>query len=349
MTINFLEPKLCAYCNGEFTPKRKNQTYCKETCKTYASQVRTGRRSEYRPPPVIGALTIETQNELKQKVDTMRAELESKREIHEGINEYPRWHYPAELKGQPQSVKKEYNKNLTDEINLLNITITETLFNITPVNTKDTLRKPSEINKNKKYKPVYDFIKFCDEGNTTATQLTGLGVLPYPFIFYLYTDYHIINNDYHFDNEEAHVFLGLIACKMCEAFNPKILFLGHNKGNYDYVLKYLERKNKENIFFIESENRAEIEKAIKESDVTFLFILNALHFPIDYDFVKNLQQINNKLSVFVSSEKPIQSFIKNADVAIKPNDEKIINYSYNGDMSFNLNTGSETPLFFTEY
>lgn len=344
MNINFLEPKTCAYCTAEFTPKRKNQIYCKETCKTYASQVRTGRRSDYRPPPVIGALPVETQNELKKMVDTMRAELDIKIDIHTNIFEYR--DYPEEMQHEPNNVKNEYSKKLVEEINYLNRSITETLFKIAPGLTENVLTKPSEVSKKKKYDATIDFRKFRDVGLYGATDVTGLGLLPYPFIIYFHTTK---KGESEYDREIFYSYFPNLVHNFSRHLNTKTLFIAHQTGDYDVLLKKLDNKNIDDVFFIEVENRAEIEKTIKNNSVDILFVLDADFYPIDYAFLKNLQQINNKICIIASSERTIHTIEKGSNLTINPNDNNTADHSYNGNFCITTKTGSKIPLFFDTY
>lgn len=342
-----IENSICEYCSEEFTPKRKGQRFCKPTCRVYSSQVRTGRKIQYMTAEKIAGLSEApklTQNELKKKVDTMRAEIDIKIEIHTNIFEYR--DYPEEMQHEPNNVKDEYSKKLIEEINYLNRSITETLYKIAPGLTENVLTKPSEISKKKKYDVTIDFRKFRDVGLYGATDVTGLGLLPYPFIIYFNSDNKEMNE---YDREIFYSYFPNLVHNFSRHLNAKALFVAHKTGDYDALLKKLDSKNLDNVFFIEVENRAEIEKTIKNNSVDILFVLDADYYPIDYAFLKNLQQINNKLCIIVSSENAIQTIAKGASLTMNINDKKIQDYNYNGIFCIKNKKGSEIPLFFDTY
>lgn len=333
MEINVLETKVCPYCKSEFKPNRHNQIYCKETCKVYASQVRQGRKTQYTavatlaPPPVISL------DELKAEINALRIVLDDKvNEFDELIN-FGIWRSGL-------GDKKEYLANLANEINSTNSNLSNRLGMLIPSNTENEPLKVGEMKESSKYNPIYDFTKFRCTTDGKHTNLAGLGKLKQPFIFYLFTD---AQGREDFDRNDRHKFISNLASEFIKYLNSSILIIGNENSDYEHFITHISSIQSEHIFFIKSERRKDIEIAITQNPTEFLIILDAELQHIDFEFLRNLQRLNNRLSIIVTSEPKINTLFEKSNIAINPNNEATRNHD---SEPFGIETKNKLPLYF---
>jgi hypothetical protein len=295
----------CVYCGKSFEANRKTARYCSDTCKTYASQEKTGRR-EKKGETVSGiAVDIESLKSELADLEVERIDLESQ------IKEKCRIEH---------GYYNLFDKNGELGILPLRMQLFNTLRNIHSIYS-ELIDSGSRFNLTgySQNIPLYPF-DFHD-----IYPLNALYRATYPFIGY------VCRGDKKGNTNLLLRFAGVLTLR----FEFKVLYVveslkkfnaGFPANNDDDCFAFTIADEHFKVKTIK--DRMDIEKTVKESPFDFL-LLDAENINIDYDFLHSLQVIAPNMSIICTTIKPVLTIIDEADYVAKitENDDGYTSFS----------------------
>jgi len=316
--------KNCEYCGKPFQANRSTAKYCGSTCKTYASQERTGRRD---PAQVSGLETptsptaiknreaqiLKVQNALDQmakRKDAVSATIGEKGQQVKKLYQEKRSgdHSPPELEqidGQIQSIKAEIKKLELqfDRLLFAEMRLKRERFDLFLPNAIQREQfKGKDLRMFAEYRVKYPFNDL-----KTDTNLHAFGNAPQPFICYMCEG----NTTGEQDSLYLVEVLAGIAAELLKFIQTEILFIIDrqmmNRHFEEAILK--NNLDTEQVTLKFAGTRAEIETVLQKEHFEFVFFPDLSVFNLDYDFLMGLLKNHPRTSIFCASEKPLKDFL----------------------------------------
>ena len=316
--------KNCEHCHKPFRAHRITAKYCSSTCKTYASQERTGRKEPARIAgleSVAGPASQADREERKKQVEQALDRIAHKKEgLAASITDNEKQAYalsqeihnpdlPPEqveqlrrqkdsIEGKTEALKRQYDLLLFEEIKVQR----ERYDLLLSDSWSRGELKGKDIALFAKYRVRYPFQKTYGNIN-----LAALGNPAQPFICYFCEGSNAVDDNLYY---LVDVLAG-VAAELLEYLNPKILFVIDrqmmNRHFEEAILKHNLTSDLITLKF--AENRAEIEAALEKEYFEFVFFPDLSVFNLDYDFLISLLKKHPRTSIFCASEKPLRDFI----------------------------------------
>ncbi len=316
-------PQICNYCQKSFTANRTSARYCSGTCKTYASQERTGRRKtisiqnvpenlENRESKIAG-FEAELQR-LPMVKKQIEQELEAtEKQISNLKNQLKAFtvnlEQETELLNQVESTKKKIPKLKTrlDGLVFEEARIKQEIFDLRlPKMWNDGRVNGKEIALFSENRVRYNF-----ENLERPFNLRALGNPVRPFILYICEG----------DDEYAGHLVSVMDMvgEVAKCTDAKILICIDRQMMARNFEKYLKENSldRESITLAFVENRAEIEAVFEEGKYEFIVFPDLSIFNLDYDFLLSLIKKHPRTSIFCASEKPMKDFLQHNRLNIR--------------------------------
>ena len=308
----------CAYCGETFLALRATAKYCCSTCKTYASQVRTGRKvlqpvhdNSGLPSPEQEATQKKHKQQVQENLDAVTTQRKAifelvqelqesekvlRNEIRSNLSEpmqLERLNLQAgQLQKQIGQLKHQHDCLLYDELKLkqerLDLHFVDT-WNRGEI-------KGSDLPTFAEYRVRYPFQEMFHYFN-----LAALGNPPQPFICYFCEGdpLYLVN-----------VLIG-VAEELLTHIKGKTLFIiDRQMMNQYFEQSILKHKLESDLITLKfADNRSEIEAFLQKEYFEFVFFPDLSAFNLDYDFLMSLLKAHPKTSIFCASEKPLRDFL----------------------------------------
>lgn len=270
--------KKCFYCEKPFEAQRETARYCSDTCKTYASQERTGKRI--------------------------------KKESDDSI------HNNDDLFNQYKSLEKEcidlysLRDNYQDSDDKFKIekkifVVQKSLFNVCTNLFNNGFS--GQLKYNEKHIPVFPF----DYDDLNPIHI--LGRPTHPFIAYIYHGSSMGNTNLML--RMASNLIDKFDFKIVYFTESLKKFNAGQVDDDDFVST---KTDLEKMTLKIVKNRDDVESFLKKQDVNFDFaFFDTDKMNLDYDFLEGLQQTYFNLAIICATLKPIQCIIKKADHILK--------------------------------
>jgi len=309
--------KTCLYCGKPFQANRTTAKYCGNTCKTYASLQRTGRRAfpaPIEPETPIGERPDPTQalQELNAAIQKNEQQINRIRKQRADLKEEDTQLSNRIRKGEMEAPELEAARQRREKIQALTEALAlkhdQTLFYGARLKkARHDLFFPDIMGRKEiKAEDVKKFAsyraKFPFDDALQNLNLRSFGSPPWPFICYL------TEHEYSFLLDS----LFGIAQELQQVLQPEIVFIiDRQMMNPDFEKSLLESGlNPKTVSLCFADNRADIEAIIEHTKAEFAFLPDISVFKLDYDFMLSLLKKGKDVSIFCASEKPQADFEK---------------------------------------
>ena len=347
--------KICEHCRNEFETKNSRRKYCGDTCKTYASQVRKGKRD---PEPVddvvsIGNLSPEQKKQLLKELEVLETNIIQAKREHElfldkrfseksnrKINdELSFLHDKLNRLGEDEAEKKKLENKIEvlAKQRLENEEYNKRLYRMVNQNHKDI--DSAFVKKFRAEESRNDFVK---RYFLSSEELTGASIATYQSV---QTRYPFEDLDHVFfaalgkpiqpflvsitgEKESGKSILGVLASiELVDYFKAKVLYVA-DPENRRKVIDYFTtlKVDSTDLVLKFGESLQDIEKALFKDAYEFLFIDSNMSFKLNFTNIKTLQKKYPKLSIFSISRHNNSYLVESSSIRIETETNSMPDY-----------------------